>query len=336
MRAATTEIIARAVIRRDGQLLLARQRTKSWSFLPGGHVEPGERVEAALVRELAEELGTAAKVVGFLGAVEHGYVEDDVTHHEIYLVFEIYIDVAEPVSKEDHRIRAQHGWGCGKGFGMRDFFRRHGSATWGRQDRLHVYALPTEPLRRAVDQYHRALVGLAAEHGLGLQPRENVHFTVQMLHCYLDEMSQPQLDSLVERLRAELRSVEPITLQVGPPVPSTHAVELHVSPHADNEWRGLVSATRRAAGAALGDDALPALGPNAIPHASIGYGISRGDSGVLASALKQVRFPEIEVPVTEVHLLAVTQHPDKGRFTWDSVATIALGEREPVAPNAAK
>lgn len=31
------------------QLLLARQRTKSWSFFPGGHVEPRERVEAALV-----------------------------------------------------------------------------------------------------------------------------------------------------------------------------------------------------------------------------------------------------------------------------------------------
>ncbi|GAA0538557.1 DNA mismatch repair protein MutT [Saccharopolyspora subtropica] len=102
MSAATTEIIARAVIRRGGQLLLVRQRTKSWSFLPGGHVEPGERVEVALVRELAEELGTDAKIAGFVGAVEHGYIEDGVTHHEINLVFEVSIDAAEPVSQEDH------------------------------------------------------------------------------------------------------------------------------------------------------------------------------------------------------------------------------------------
>lgn len=61
MSAGTTEIIARAVIRRDGQLLLVRQRTKSWSFLPGGHVEPGERVEVALVREIAEELGCGSQ-----------------------------------------------------------------------------------------------------------------------------------------------------------------------------------------------------------------------------------------------------------------------------------
>lgn len=77
MSAATTEIRVRAVVRRDGQLLVARQRTKSWSFLPGGHDEPGEPVEAALAHELDEELGTDVKFAGFLGAVEHGYVEDD-------------------------------------------------------------------------------------------------------------------------------------------------------------------------------------------------------------------------------------------------------------------
>lgn len=102
MSAATTEIIVRAVIRRDGQLLVARQRTKSWSFLPGGHVEPGERVEAALVRELGEELGAEAEIAGFLGAVEHGYTEDDTTHHEINLVFEVAITDTEPTSQEDH------------------------------------------------------------------------------------------------------------------------------------------------------------------------------------------------------------------------------------------
>jgi 8-oxo-dGTP diphosphatase len=104
MSAATTEIIARAVIRRDDQILLARQLTKKWSFLPGGHVEPGERIELALVRELSEELGTDAKITGFVGLVEHGYVEDDVTHHELNLVFEVALASGEPVSQEDHLI----------------------------------------------------------------------------------------------------------------------------------------------------------------------------------------------------------------------------------------
>jgi 8-oxo-dGTP diphosphatase len=68
MPAVPTEIIARAVIIRDGRLLAARQRTKTWHFLPGGHVDAGEAVEPALTRELGEELGTPATITGFRGS----------------------------------------------------------------------------------------------------------------------------------------------------------------------------------------------------------------------------------------------------------------------------
>jgi 8-oxo-dGTP pyrophosphatase MutT (NUDIX family) len=102
MSATSTEIIARAVVRRAGRLLLVRERTTAWSFLPGGHVEPGERVEAALVRELAEELGTGSSITGFVGVVEHGYVADGIAHHELNLVFEVTIASSDPVSQEDH------------------------------------------------------------------------------------------------------------------------------------------------------------------------------------------------------------------------------------------
>jgi len=51
------EFIARAVIRKDGEILLAHKRGESNTFLPGGHVESGEYAKDALSRELAEELG---------------------------------------------------------------------------------------------------------------------------------------------------------------------------------------------------------------------------------------------------------------------------------------
>lgn len=98
----STEIIARAVIRRDGKVLLARHKAKSWSFLPGGHVEPGEPVEAALVREIAEELGADARVVRMVGVVEHGYVVNDATHHELNLVFDVELAELEVASQEAH------------------------------------------------------------------------------------------------------------------------------------------------------------------------------------------------------------------------------------------
>ncbi|MGJ7905511.1 NUDIX domain-containing protein [Actinopolyspora sp. H202] len=97
-----TELIARAVIRRDEHLLLARQIGKAWSFLPGGHVEPGEHIEAALRREITEELGTTAEITGFVGAVEHGYTENEIAHHELNLLFGVTLDVPEPTSQEEH------------------------------------------------------------------------------------------------------------------------------------------------------------------------------------------------------------------------------------------
>jgi ADP-ribose pyrophosphatase YjhB (NUDIX family) len=103
MNSGATEIIARAVIRRDGLVLLCRPLAEEWWFLPGGHVEPGERVELALIREIAEELGTEASIVGLLAVVENCWSDDDDTHHELNLVFEATIaDAAELECRESH------------------------------------------------------------------------------------------------------------------------------------------------------------------------------------------------------------------------------------------
>lgn len=77
------EVVA-AVIR-SGRKVFATQRgygeqKDMWEF-PGGKVEPGESPEAALAREIREELATGISVDSFLCTVEHDYPAFHLTMH---------------------------------------------------------------------------------------------------------------------------------------------------------------------------------------------------------------------------------------------------------------
>jgi 8-oxo-dGTP diphosphatase len=71
-----TTVVA-AVIERDGLILIGQrkgtgQHALKWEF-PGGKVEAGEAPEAAVVREVEEELGIRARVDREIMRYEHQY-----------------------------------------------------------------------------------------------------------------------------------------------------------------------------------------------------------------------------------------------------------------------
>jgi 8-oxo-dGTP diphosphatase len=80
----------------DERLLLVKTKGTDYSFLPGGHIEFCEKAEAALLREVKEELGKSAKIIKFLGAIEHQWLDDDVNNHEVNSLFRIDIDGLGP------------------------------------------------------------------------------------------------------------------------------------------------------------------------------------------------------------------------------------------------
>jgi 8-oxo-dGTP diphosphatase len=92
----------------DGaRVLLAQDLENGHYFLPGGGVDAGESVTAALVREFREELEWHVQVRNFIGVIEQLWREErkDKTHLEINFLFGVAATdecIANPKTPEMH------------------------------------------------------------------------------------------------------------------------------------------------------------------------------------------------------------------------------------------
>lgn len=70
------QVVAALIVKDDKVLICQRTRHQTmplkWEF-PGGKIEPGEKLEAALHRELEEELGILAAIGRKVATIRHTY-----------------------------------------------------------------------------------------------------------------------------------------------------------------------------------------------------------------------------------------------------------------------
>ena len=108
MNAAPVEVVAAVIERRDGMFLLAQRPAGKvyagyWEF-PGGKVEPGEPLEAALARELHEELGIDVEIAYPWIVQTYAYAHATVRLN----FFRVRAWKGEPHGKEEQRLS----WQC--------------------------------------------------------------------------------------------------------------------------------------------------------------------------------------------------------------------------------
>ena len=86
--------------------MLAQQIGAANTFLPGGHVEPGEGLAASLVREIGEELGLACQVGAYLGAIEAQWPDPDPVNYEVSHLFLVALDDPDaPLASREAHLR---------------------------------------------------------------------------------------------------------------------------------------------------------------------------------------------------------------------------------------
>ena len=76
------DVVAGVIRRADGRILITQRLADDtlggyWEF-PGGKVDPGEELRAALARELREELGIEAEIGAQVHHILHAYPDRDV------------------------------------------------------------------------------------------------------------------------------------------------------------------------------------------------------------------------------------------------------------------
>lgn len=184
---------------------------------------------------------------------------------------------------------------------------------------LHLYALPSERATARAD-FTRAAAALAHVPGLGAQPVEYMHVTVQRLDAFVADLPDERWQRAWRALEHALEAHRPFELTFAPPRAGTHAVEAVAE--VTDEWSRLAGDVRGAV-ASSGLDHTLTPAPHA-PHYTLAYCVAPTDDEAVHAALADAA-TATRIEVDRLCLVSVDQDPDHGVFRFETLREWRLG-----------
>lgn len=190
--------------------------------------------------------------------------------------------------------------------------------------KLHVYLTDLEEVKTLADSYRPVIDEAAGDVPVA---HEWLHATIASVECDAATIPQATRARLVERLRERAGEQQAFDLTVGPALASMSAIMLDTFP--DRAFQRLVASCVEVIDEVVdGKVGRPCGGPG---HISLSYrpdaaGVDDG-RGHVQNHLRDIRPGRVEISVTGVELVRVSQSEDASVYTWDTIARIPLGQR---------
>jgi len=104
-------MVVAALMLRGNEVLICQRRADQpmalqWEF-PGGKIEPGESPEAALARELDEELGIQAAIGSRVTHIRHNYRHGGAVDLQFFAVYEFKGEIENRIFKEVRWVKLE-------------------------------------------------------------------------------------------------------------------------------------------------------------------------------------------------------------------------------------
>jgi 2'-5' RNA ligase len=158
-------------------------------------------------------------------------------------------------------------------------------------------------------------------HQLAIVPQKWLHVTMQGVY----HSGDPALcEELLAAAREELRGVAPVTVQLGPSVAGTSAVEVALWP--EEKLAEINQHVRAACETVAGVRLRPLPRGGYRPHLTLAYSRTVWDDTELKRDLLATRPARREVTMASVWLVNQRQRADLGWYEWETLGEITLRE----------